>query len=225
MATASVRLPVPEPRALTLDPQHAAVLVIDLENEFMRPEGRSYLGARAECILGPVATLLGRARASSVPIVYSLSVREREDHEFTVFKRAEALIRGSWGAQFCDEIAPQPGDPIVEKRSHDCFNHTEMEATLARLGIRPCTHTVIVVGVGIQICVWCAVRGLSVRDFWAAVPMDCVAGASPDVELVTFQHLMHHAYSYNVALTRSDLIEFRPGVGAPTAEEAVAAAR
>ena len=225
MATTAVRLPVPDPRTLTLDPRNVAVLVIDLENEFMRPAGRSYLGARAERILGPAATLLGRARAASVPIVYSLSVREPGDHEFTVFQRGKALLRGTWGAQFCDEIAPEPGEVIVEKRSHDCFNHTAMEATLARLGIRPCTHTVIVVGVGIQICVWCAVRGLSVRDFWAAVPMDCVAGASPDVELVTYQHLMHPAYSYNVALTRSDLIEFRPGVGAPTAELAASAAR
>ncbi len=225
MATANVQLRMPEPRALALDPRHAAVLVIDLENEFLRPAGRSYLGARAERILGPVAALLARARGAGVPVVYSHSVREPQDPEFTVFKRGEALLRGSWGAEFCAEIAPQPDEPIVEKRSHDCFNHTEMEATLERLGIRPCTHTVIVVGVGIQVCVWCAVRGLSVRDYWAAVPMDCVAGGSPEVELVTYQHLMHPAYAYNVALTRSDLIAFHPGLGAPTARLAASAAR
>jgi nicotinamidase-related amidase len=226
MADTTVQIPVPEPKELVLDPRHAAVLIVDLENEFMHPNGLSYLGARAERILGNVAELLDKARAVDVPVIYSRSVREADDAEFTVFKRKRHLLRGGWGAEFSDEVAPRPGDPIVEKRSHDCFNGTEMEATLARLGVRPCTHTVIVTGVGINVCVTCAADGLSVRDYWVAMPMDCVAGGNELVELLTFQHFMHPAWAYNVALTRSDRIEFRPGVGAPIrAELAVGSVR
>jgi nicotinamidase-related amidase len=121
MADTTVQLRVPEPGPLALDPQHAAVLIVDLENEFMHPHGLSYLGARAERILPNVAALLDQARAVGIPVIYSRSVREPDDAEFTVFKRKRHLLRGSWGAEFSPEIAPLPGDPIVEKRSHDCW--------------------------------------------------------------------------------------------------------
>ena len=69
MAETTVQLPMPEPMELVLDPRHAAVLIVDLENEFMHPNGLSYLGARAERILGNVAELLDRARAVGVPVI------------------------------------------------------------------------------------------------------------------------------------------------------------
>ncbi len=225
MAETTVSLPVPEPRALTLDPKHAAVVVVDVENEFMRPSGRRYMGPYAERILAPLAELLGRARAAGVPVVYVHSVREPDNPEFTVFKVDEHLIRGSWGAEYCDEIAPRPGEPVVDKECHDCFNRTQLEATLARLGIHPCEHTVIVTGVAIGLCVSHAVLGFSVRDYWVAVPMDCVAAMTEEAELIAYQPFLHPAWAYNIALTRSDLVEFRPGLGAPRAEVAAASGR
>ena len=53
--------------------------------------------------------------------------------------------------------------------------------------------------------------------------MDTTASRTEEAEVVGYQKFMHSAYAYNVAITRSDLIEFRPGVGAPTAAAAVAA--
>jgi ureidoacrylate peracid hydrolase len=223
MGETTISLPVPEPRALTLDPKHAAVVVVDVENEFMRPSGNRYMGRYAERILEPLATLLARAREAGVPIIYVHSVREKNNPEFTVFKVDEHLIRGTWGAEYCEEIAPRPGEPVVDKECHDCFNHTELEAVLQRLGITPCDHTVIVTGVALGVCVTHAVLGFSVRDYWVAVAMDCVSGKSEEAELVSYQPFMHRAYAYNVALTRSDLVEFRPGVGAPQGAEAAAA--
>jgi ureidoacrylate peracid hydrolase len=143
-----------------------------------------------------------------------------------VFKVGEHLIRGSWGAEYCEEIAPRPGEPVVDKECHDCFNRTQMEATLERLGIKPCESTVIITGVALGVCTTHAVLGFSVRDYWVGVAMDCVSAKSEEADLVAYQPFMHRAYAYNVALTRSDLIEFQPGVGAPRAAEvAVAASR
>src|SRR5215217_2717426 len=68
MAKRTVELTVPEPRALTLDPRHTAIVVVDVEHEFLRPEGVRYLGPRAEHILAPMARLLDRARQAEVPI-------------------------------------------------------------------------------------------------------------------------------------------------------------
>jgi nicotinamidase-related amidase len=225
MATRTVELAVPEPRPVVLDPRHTAVVVVDVEHEFLRSGGRRYMGERAERTLAPLAELLGRARDAGVPVVYVHSVRDADNAEFTVFGKDEHLMRGTWGAEYCAEIAPREGEPVVDKECHDCFNHTELEAVLKELGITPCDHTVIVTGVALDVCVSHAVLGFSVRDYWVTVPMDCVASRTEDAEVVAYQHFMHSAYEYNIALTRSDLIELRPGVGAPRLAGATAGAR
>jgi nicotinamidase-related amidase len=215
MSTRSVELRIPEARPVALDPKHAAVVVVDVENEFLRPEGRAYLGERGERTLAPLAALLGKARAAGVPIVYVHSVRDADADVFRVFDVHQHLLRGTWGAEYCDEIAPRPGEPVVDKTCHDCFNHTELEATLERLGVPPCDSTVIVTGVALGVCVSAAVLGFSVRDYWVAVPMDCVAAKTEEAELIAYQPYLHPAWVYNIALTQSDLIEFRPGLGVP----------
>jgi ureidoacrylate peracid hydrolase len=225
MTTRTVELVVPEPRPVALDPRHAALVVVDVEHEFLREGGRRYMGERGERILAPLAALLDRARAAAVPIIYIRSIRDEGNPEFTVFKVDEHLMRGTWGPEYCAEIAPRPGEPVVEKQCHDCFNHTELEATLARLGIRPCDFSVIVTGVALDVCVSHAALGFSVRDYWVSVPMDCTASRTEEAELVAYQRFLHPAYAYNMTVTRSDLIEFRPGLGAPTAEPAAASAR
>jgi nicotinamidase-related amidase len=222
MSTKTAELQVPEPRSVALDPEHTAIVVVDVENEFMRPAGRAYLGERAERILAPLAALLAKARAAGAPIVYIHSVRDPDAQVFRVFEVHEHLLRGSWGAEYCEEIAPQPGDPVVDKTSHDCFNHTELETVLARLGVPPCDSTVMVTGVGLGVCVLAAVLGFSVRDYWVAVPMDCVAARTEESELVAYQPFLQRAWGYNIALTRSDLIEFSPGIGVPRAQAAAA---
>jgi nicotinamidase-related amidase len=220
----TITLPVPEPRALTLDPKYTALVVVDVENEFIRPGGNRYMGERGENTLAPLAGLLDRARAAGVPVIYVHSVREATNPEFTVFNVDEHLMRGSWGAEYCEEIAPQPGEPIVDKQCHDCFARTEMEGVLARLGIHSCDHTVIVTGVALDVCVSHAALGFSVRDYWVAVPTDCTASRTEEAEVVAYQRFLHSAYAYNMAVTRADLIEFRPGVGAPKAAAAAAVA-
>jgi nicotinamidase-related amidase len=197
-------------------------VVVVVENEFLRPNGRAYLGERGERTLAPLAALLGKARAAGVPVVYMHSVRDPDADVFRVFDVHQHLLRGSWGAEYCDEIAPRPGEPVVDKTSHDCFNHTELEATLERLGVPRCDSTVIVTGVALGVCVSAAVLGFSVRDYWVAVPMDCVAAKTEEAELIAYQPFLHPAWVYNITLTRSDLIEFRAGIGAPRARASVA---
>jgi nicotinamidase-related amidase len=221
----TVTLPVPEPRALTLDPAHTAVVVVDVENEFIKDGGRRFMGERGEAILAPLAGLLARARAANVPLIYVHSVRDPDNPEFTVFKVGEHLLRGSWGAEYCAEIAPRPGEQIVDNECHDCVRAPDMEQVLARLGIRPCDSTIVVTGVALDVCVSHAALGFSVRDYWVAVPTDCVACKTELAEVIAYQKFMHSAYAYNMTITRSDLISFEAGAGAPRREGAFAVAR
>jgi len=99
-----------------------------------------------------------------------------------------------------------------------------LETTLKRLGVAPCDYTIVVVGVALDVCVSHAVLGFSVRDYWVAVPMDCTAARTEEAELVAWQRFLHPAYAYNIAVTRSEAIEWRAGAGAPRAVAAVAGA-
>jgi nicotinamidase-related amidase len=140
-----------------------------------------------------------------MPVIFVQSIRDPHSPEFTVFGLKPSILRGTWGSQIAEELTPLPEEPIVEKNSHDCFNNTRMEQLLAAKGIVPCEWTIIVVGLGLTNCVGCAISGFSVRAYWVVVPMDCTASQNYEEEIC--QRFMQQGYSYNVALTRSDLLE------------------
>lgn len=202
-----VELKAPEPRPVQVDPADSAFVIIDMQNEYLKPGGKRVLerGGRA---LGNLVPLLGRAREAGSRIIHVQSVRTRDCLEHTLFEVEPKLLIGTWGAEIAAELTPRPSEPIVQKRSHDPFNNTSMEQTLSRLGLVPGRSHVVVTGVATQGCVDCAVVGFSVRDYWVHVPLDCTAAASEELELMGFAHFFGRGYDYNVTPTRSDLITF-----------------
>jgi nicotinamidase-related amidase len=96
---------------------------------------------------------------------------------------------------------------MIEKNTHDCFYRTEMDSLLEKLAIRPETHAIIVGGINANICVYHAVIGFHIRHYNVIVPLDCSAGSPTGREMLKTQ-MADPAYSYNVALTRSDDIIF-----------------
>jgi len=208
---AMVELSVPEPVAVTIDPSTAALVIIDMQNDFAKSGGVSQLHPRREAVIAPIRGLLARCREAAMPIVYVQSIRDPESPELRVFGVKPFVMRGSWGAQIVDELQPLPGEPLVEKNSHDPFAYTRMERVLADRGIRPRDWTIIVVGLGLTNCVSCAVSGFSVRQYRTLLPMDCTASASWEEDLCNYARYMQPGYSYNVTLTASELIEVASG--------------
>jgi hypothetical protein len=70
---------------------------------------------------------------------------------------------------------------------------------------------VLVVGLGLANCVGCAIAGFSVRNYWVVVPMNCTASKAWEDDVVQYQRWMGSAWSHNVRLTRSDLVELTAG--------------
>ena len=183
----------------------AALVIVDMENEFCKPFGKYYQGPAAEHVIQMTAGLLERCRGAGVPVIFIRSVRYPTDPEFTRFGRQPFLIEGTNGPVIVEELTPRPGEPIVEKHSHDCFYNTEMDATLDRMGIRCDTHRVIVTGVMSNVCVYHAMLGFHVRDFYSVLPLDCTVG-SPHAEEFVILQFTNFAYAYNITLTTSDRI-------------------
>jgi ureidoacrylate peracid hydrolase len=195
--------------SLDIDPRRAALMVVDMENEFCRADGKAFLGQRALAAVERAKLMIERCRELAIPIIFIRSIREPDAMEFRTFGQESFLLRGSAGVEFAAGIVPKSDEPVVDKHSHDPFNHTDLEATLARLGIQPGHQTVMVAGVATSVCVMCAVVGLSVRHFRVALLTDCSASATERAEQLTYELLGGRAYSYNVALTTSSAVSFK----------------
>lgn len=202
-----VELSVAELQAVTLDPRDSALVIVDMQNEYLSPDGKRFL-ARGAAALNALVPLLEQFRSVGSKVIHVQSVRSRDCLEFTVFAQAPKLLENTWGAEIVATLAPRAQEPVVEKNSHDPFNNTTMERVLAASGLRPGRSRIVVTGVATQGCVDCAVTGFSVRDYVVYVPIDCTAAATEELELLGFAHFFGRGYEYNVFPTRSDLIGF-----------------
>ena len=108
-----------------------------------------------------------------------------------------------------DELKPASDEPLVVKRTHDCFYRTEMETLLNHLGLRSGEGHVIVTGISTRNCVQSAVMGLSVRDYHVYVPTDCTPHNDEKQVLQAFSLFTSFGYRHTVTMTRSDLISIR----------------
>lgn len=214
----TLTLPVPRAQAVALDPARTALVVVDMQNDHCKPGGPKPYNPRRVAVIEPIRGLLERFRASGAPVIYVQSLRDPDDPEFAVFGTRPYVLRGTPGARIVDELTPLPGEPVVEKTSHDPFNGTLLERLLAERGIVPIEWSVVIAGLGLANCVGCAIAGFSVRNYWVAVPMDCTASKQWADDVVQYQRWMGTAWTHNVTLTRSDRIELvagaRQGAGA-----------
>ena len=115
-----------------------ALVVIDVQKGIMQ---EAY---QRDEILGRIDSLLTRARASGIPVIY-VQHDESKGYELEV---------GTDAWQIHPAIAPQNGEPVVNKRASDAFYNTRLKQELDRRGIR---H-LIVAGAQTEYCVDTTVR-------------------------------------------------------------------
>lgn len=121
-----------------------ALLVIDVQQALVD----ALEAQRRARFLHKLADLIARARALGTPVVY---VRHADDE----------LVPNTSVWEIAPEIAPQPGDAIVEKRHRDAFRETDLHEVLSRLG----TDHVIVSGMQTEFCVDATMREADRRGF------------------------------------------------------------
>ena len=73
------------------------------------------MGEAAAHIIPAIAALRQRIKRAGGLVVHTQSVRKPDALEFTLFKNVVRKVEGTWGAEFIDELKPQPGEPVVVK--------------------------------------------------------------------------------------------------------------
>jgi nicotinamidase-related amidase len=164
-----------------VDRRHAALVVVDMQNDFCHPDG--VMARRGEdvshnrAIVPAIAALLGAARRAGVMVVhvtgeYGLA----SGAPASLFRPAvphvtlDICLPGSWGAQPIAELAPAPGEPLVVKHRLSAFVDTGLDLLLRSNAIR----ALVVVGTATPACIESTVRDARFRDYAVAVAEDAV---------------------------------------------------
>ncbi len=161
----------------------SALLVIDMQNGFIHPEGSlPSLGMgmpEINSVIAENAKAIAAARTAGVPVIYTRSVFRPGMVDLPMRMEGflppnfELLERGSWDAEIHTALTPQEGEAVIDKNRYDAFLNTPLEQLLRTLG----ATTVLVLGTVTSICVESTVRSGYMRDFDVYVASDCVAGA------------------------------------------------
>ena len=109
----------------------AALIVSDMLNDFLDPQGSLYVGPQAREIIPFVAQKIEAFRAQGGVVIFTCDAHAPDDREFRYFP-AHA-VKGSWGAQIIPELSPGPGDYRVEKTRYSPFADTNLDEILRAL--------------------------------------------------------------------------------------------
>jgi ureidoacrylate peracid hydrolase len=170
---------------LVLRAAETAVLVVDMLNDFVLPEGAMYLPEGHE-VVEPIARLLEDSRAIGARVVHLQEGHWPDDLNFR--KRVPACLFGSPGREIIAELMPESGDCVITKRRYSGFFGTDLDLRLREWGVK----TVVVTGITTNICVRSTVQDAFFLGYDVVVPWDCVRAPSDRDQEATLDDIRTH---------------------------------
>ena len=186
-----------EPYELEFDPKTTALLIIDMQRDFVMPGGfGEALGndvTPLQATIAPTKRVLESARKRGMLVIHT---REGHRPDLTdcpptklVRGRGKTrigdagpmgriLVRGEIGHDIVPELYPAPGEPVIDKPGKGAFYATDLELILRDRGIK----TLIVCGVTTEVCVNTSVREANDRGYECVVLSDCVGSYFPEFQ-------------------------------------------
>jgi len=188
-------------------PANSAVLVVDVQNDYCRPDG--LLGkagqptAAAMAMLPNLQALLTAARAAGAPVIFIRTIHEAAtDSEAWTWRfgggSGGVCRKGTWGSEFT-EVAPLPDEPVVIKHRYSAFINTRLDSVLHTLKI----ENLIMTGVSTNICVESTARHGYMLDYHIVFLSDCTAAYSPEEHEGALYNMRTH---FGVVATSNDVI-------------------
>jgi biuret amidohydrolase len=183
-----------DPYAFTFDPATAALVIIDMQRDFLEPGGfGAALGNDVGLLrsaIAPTARVLHACRDAGMLVVHTREGHRPDLSDLAPAKRIRGrfrtcigdpgpmgriLVRGEPGHDIIPELTPAPGEPVVDKPGKGAFYATDLEAMLRGRGIAQ----LLVCGVTTEVCVNTTVREANDRGFDCLVLEDCTGSYFP----------------------------------------------
>jgi len=171
-----------------VDPKRAAVMVIDVQNDFCSAEFPAY-----QAMLPKLERFVAEARRAGVRLVYTRAVHsDKTDSAVWVSRystrphRQNTCRIGTPGVEIHASIRPRAEDVVVDKHRYNAFLGTDLELILRAQKI----DSLLFTGIATNVCVENAAREAFQRDFWTVMVSDCMAA--------------HSEAAHNAALTNAE---------------------
>ncbi|HTK67926.1 MAG TPA: isochorismatase family cysteine hydrolase [Pseudonocardia sp.] len=186
-----------DPGPYTFDPATTALVIIDMQRDFCEPGGfGETLGNDVGLLRGviePLQAVLAAARSTGMTVIHTREghVPDLSDCPPAKLQRGNPslrigdpgpkgriLIRGEYGHDIIDELAPLPGETVIDKPGKGSFHGTPLGALLKEKGIT----SLVVTGVTTEVCVHTTVREANDRGYECLVLSDCVGSYFPEFQ-------------------------------------------
>ena len=179
-----------EPGPLSIDLDRTALIIIDMQRDFLEPGGfGAALGndvSRLQAVVTPCRAVLSAARGAGMLVIHTREGHRPDLSDAPPLKvnrgdpamrigapgpMGRILVRGEPGHDIIPDLYPAAGEPVIDKPGKGAFYQTELELMLHNRSI----ETLLVCGVTTEVCVNTTVREANDRGFRCIVLADCCA--------------------------------------------------
>jgi nicotinamidase-related amidase len=186
-----------EPYPFEFSPASCALLLIDMQRDFLEPGGfGEMLGndvSQLRRVIEPNRKLLAAWRAEGLAVMHTREGHRPDLSDLSPAKKIRGrgktrigdpgpmgriLVRGEAGHDIIPELYPLPSEPVIDKPGKGAFFATDLHAILQNRGITQ----LVVTGVTTEVCVHTTVREANDRGYDCLVPEDCVGSYFPEFQ-------------------------------------------
>jgi nicotinamidase-related amidase len=188
-----------EPYVYGFDPEHTALIVIDMQRDFVEPGGfGETLGndvGMLRKVIPPLREVLAATRSAGMTVIHTREGHLPDLSDCPPAKlnrgapslrigdpgpKGRILIRGEYGHDIVDELAPVAGEVVIDKPGKGAFYATELQDILVEAGITQ----LLVTGVTTEVCVHTTTREANDRGYECLVVSDCVGSYFPEFQRI-----------------------------------------
>jgi nicotinamidase-related amidase len=210
-----------EPQPLAIAPERTALIIIDMQRDFLEPGGfGETLGndvSLLKAAVEPCKAMLAAARDAGILVIHT-----REGHRPDLSDAPPAkvergspskrigdpgpmgriLIRGEPGHDIIDELYPIDGEPVIDKPGKGAFYQTDLQLMLQNCGI----ENLLVCGVTTEVCVNTTVREANDRGYRCVVLADCCASYFPEFHEMGLKMIKAQGGIFGWVATSKDML-------------------
>jgi nicotinamidase-related amidase len=191
-----------QPYAFDFEPERCALLIIDMQRDFLEPGGfGEMLGndvSHLRRAVEPNRRLLAAWRVAGLLVIHTREGHRPDLTDLAAAKKVRGrsatcigdagpmgriLVRGQPGHDIIAELRPALGEPVIDKPGKGAFYATDLDTILRNRGITQ----LVVTGVTTEVCVNTTVREANDRGFDCLVAADCCASYFPEFHAVSLR--------------------------------------